>query len=181
MTSVFQAIAGALLLAAVNTFGDWVWAHYGLRHRAALGLAHGALLCLAIGGFLGALRGRPLRGALSGAGIGFAAALSFYALAPLLRMYAMFPAWMALWAGFALLQARVLRQPPAASREALTRGALAALLSGAAFYAISGIWTRPRPGGPDYVMNFLSWTVAFLPAFLALLAGARDGERSQAA
>jgi hypothetical protein len=171
MAGILQAVAGALLMAALNTFGDWVWAHYGLRHRAALGLAHGALLCLGIGGYLGALRRRALQAALAGAAVGFAAALGFYALAPLLRMYAMFPAWMALWAGFALLQARVLCQPPAGRREALTRGALAAVLSGAAFYAISGIWTRPRPGGPDYVTNFLSWSVAFLPAFVALLAG----------
>jgi hypothetical protein len=164
MTGLIQAVVGALLLAALNTFGDFVWARFIPRHRAVLGLVHGALLCLAIGGYLGALRRRPLRGALAGAGIGFGAALCYYALAPLLRFYAMFPAWMALWAGFALLDAR-----------GLARGVLAALASGAAFYAISGIWTRPQPGGPDYVTHFLSWTAAFLPAFLALLVGgARD-------
>jgi hypothetical protein len=36
------------------------------------------------------------------------------------------------------------------------------------FYLISGIWTRPSPGGPDYLVHFLSWSVAFLPGFLAL-------------
>jgi hypothetical protein len=134
-----------------------------------LGLAHGALLCLALGGYLGALRGRALRGALCGAGIGLLAALCYYALARWLRFYAMFPAWMALWAGFALVDARFVRARAAGFGGALLRGLLAALGSGAAFYMISGIWTRPRPGGPDYTVNFLSWTAAFLPGFLALL------------
>jgi len=76
--------------------------------------------------------------------------------------------WMALWIGFALLDARVLQRdvPP---REALVRGLIAAIGSGIAFYAISGIWTRPRAGGPSYGYNFLCWTVAFLPGFMALL------------
>ena len=42
--------------------------------------------------------------------------------------------------------------------------------TGLAFYAISGIWTRPSPDGPNYVRNFLSWTFAFLPGFAALFA-----------
>jgi len=42
--------------------------------------------------------------------------------------------------------------------------------SGVAFYLISAIWTRPRPGGPDYVHHFLCWTIAFLPGFVFLLA-----------
>jgi hypothetical protein len=35
-------------------------------------------------------------------------------------------------------------------------------------HSISGIWTRPAPGGPDYPWHFLSWSFAFLPGFLAL-------------
>jgi len=169
MTGLVHAVLGALLLAALNTFGDFVWARFIPRHRAVLGLLHGALLCLALGGYLGALRGRILRGALAGAGIGLLAALCYYALARWLRWYAMFPAWMALWAGFALLDARGLRERGTSYANGLLRGGLAALGSGAAFYFISGIWTRPRPGGPDYVLHFFSWSVAFLPGFLALL------------
>jgi hypothetical protein len=169
MTGLVHAVLGALLLAALNTFGDFVWARFIPRHRAVLGLLHGALLFLALGGYLGALRGRILRGALAGAGVGLAAALCYYALARWLRWYAMFPAWMALWAGFALLDARGLREHRASYASGLLRGGLAALGSGAAFYLISGIWIRPRPGGPDYLEHFLSWTVAFLPGFLALL------------
>jgi hypothetical protein len=73
---------------------------------------------------------------------------------------------MIFWLLFALLQQRLRRDESPAG--ALVRGLLAAVVSSAAFYAISGIWTRPSPGGPDYVVHFLSWTVAFLPGFLAL-------------
>jgi class 3 adenylate cyclase len=45
----------------------------------------------------------------------------------------------------------------------------AALLSGAAFWAISGIWLEREPGGPNYAWNFLCWTFAYFPGFAALL------------
>jgi hypothetical protein len=50
---------------------------------------------------------------------------------------------------------------------------LAAVGSGLAFWAISGIWTRHEAGGPRYAYNFACWTLAFLPGFLALLLRAR--------
>jgi hypothetical protein len=59
---------------------------------------------------------------------------------------------------------------------ALVRGVSAAILSGLAFYAISGIWLKPPPGGPHYLTNFVSWTIAFFPGFLALLAGREKGD-----
>src|SRR5262245_63715139 len=107
MTAPLATIVGALLLAALNTFGDFLWARFVSRHRAALGLAHGTLLLLALGLFLGLLRKRPARGALLGAAVGLLAAVSFYALAPLLGWGAMFVSWMALWIGFALVDARL--------------------------------------------------------------------------
>jgi len=162
------ALLGALLLGALNTLGDFLWAHYVARHRAPLGLLHGALLLMALGLYLGVLRKRPLVGAAVGAAVGLASAAGYYALAPLLRFYAMLVSWMALWLGFALLDARVLQRqvPP---REALIRGLIAAVASGLAFYSISGIWTRPCAGGPSYGYNFLCWTMAFLPGLMALL------------
>jgi hypothetical protein len=81
----------------------------------------------------------------------------------------MFPAWMFFWVCFALLQEQL--EPSRDYRFAAIRGLAAALLSGLAFYAISGIWTRPSPEGPDYVRNFISWTFAFLPGFAALFVG----------
>ena len=59
------------------------------------------------------------------------------------------------------------------------RGVLAALTSGLAFYAISGIWTNPAPGGPNYAYNFLCWTIAFLPGFAALLVTGRSARGSR--
>jgi len=164
------AFAGALLLGAFNTLGDYIWARYLPSHRAAFGLAHGTLLLLVLGAYLGVLRRQAARGAVGGAVVGLAAAASFYALAPLLGYSAMFVSWMALWIGFALLDGRLLQRdvPPA---EALARGAVAAVLSGLAFYAISGIWTRHDGAGPSYPYNFGCWSFAFLPGFLALLVG----------
>lgn len=168
------AVVGSLLVAALSTFGDFVWARSIKEHRPLWGLLHGTALCLAIGLFLGALRRKPIRGAVAGALIGLGAAAGYYLLARLMGYAAMFVLWMALWAAFGVLNGRGLGSPQSGTGEALARGGLAALGSGLAFYAISGIWTRPAPNGPDYAYHFLCWTAAFLPGFLALLAR-RDG------
>jgi hypothetical protein len=167
-----SALCGAMLLAALNTFGDFAWARYVPGHRAVFGLIHGTLLLMALGLYLGALRGRIIAGAVGGAAAGFAAAAGFYLLAPFMGYSAMFVAWVGLWIGFAALDARVLRLS-AASADVAVRGVLAALGSGIAFYAVSGIWLRPSPGGPDYPYHFLCWTLAFLPGLLALLVNTR--------
>jgi hypothetical protein len=172
LTGISEAFVGALLLGAANTFGDFFWEWMNLRHRAVFGVAHGALLLFCLGLYLGILAGRPLAGAVGGLVSGTLAAGVFYALAPAMRLSAMFPAWVALWLMIGLLDG-VLRGRARAA-EALARGAVAAIASGLAFYAISGIWTRPAPGGPRYLVNFLCWTFAFLPGFLALLVGRRD-------
>ena len=168
MSGSLAAFAGAVVLGAFSTLGDFIWARYVPSHRAVFGLVHGTLLLLVLGLYLGVVRRQPARGALGGAVVGLAAAASFYALAGLLDYSAMFVSWMALWIGFAVLDGRGLqRRVP--WREAVIRGALGAAFSGLAFYAISGIWTRPHPAGPAYAYNFLCWTVAFMPGFLALL------------
>jgi hypothetical protein len=167
MRGAVPTLLGALALAALNTLGDFVWARFVDRHRTVYGLVHGTVLLLALGLCLGLVRGRPARGALWGGAVGLLAALSFYALAPLLGYAAMFVSWMALWVGFAFLDARL--RGAARGREVLVRGLAAALLSGAAFYAVSGIWTDPAPAGPNYAFHFLCWTVAFLPGLAALL------------
>ena len=161
-----QAIVGALILGALSTFGDFVWEALSLRHRVAYGLAHGAVICLAVGAVVGWRARRAALGAAAGMVIGMAAAGLFYILAGTLRYSAMFPAWMFFWICFAALQAQLggTRAYPAAA----VRGLMAAALSGLAFYAISGIWTRPSPEGPNYLRHFLSWTFAFFPGFAAL-------------
>jgi hypothetical protein len=174
MQALIPSIAGALLLGAANTLGDFVWAWLDLRHRTAFGIAHGSLLLLCLGLYLGVLVGRPLVGAIGGIVSGVLAAAVFYILAPILGITAMFAAWMALWIMVALLDGVLLRRE--AAGPALVRGVSAAVLSGLAFYAISDIWLKPPPDGPHYLTNFVSWTIAFLPGFLALLAGRKKGD-----
>jgi hypothetical protein len=74
-----------------------------------------------------------------------------------------------IWIGLAWMVARGLGEPLLPTASVWFRGTMAAIGSGLAFYAISGIWTNPRPGGPDYVYHLVCWTVAFLPGFAALL------------
>jgi hypothetical protein len=166
---MLHAVISAVALGVISTFGDYVWAALQLRHRMAYGLVHGAVICLCIGAAIGAREGRVVRGLAIGPIVGLLAAGVFYLLAPWLRYGAMFPAWMFFWICFAVLQSHL--RGDGKLGMASVRGIAAALLSGAAFYAISGIWTRPSPGGPDYVRNLWSWTVAFLPGFLALFVG----------
>lgn len=150
-----------------------LWAGLSLRHRVVYGLLHGAAICLIIGGFIGWRARRLAPGLVAGPVTGLLAAAVFYGLAPWFGYYAMFPAWMFLWVCFGLL-------PPLLDsggrwKAAIARGLLAAIVSGLAFYAISGIWIRPPREGPNYLYNFGAWTFAFLPGFLALYAGAQKG------
>ena len=178
MQGIRETVLAALLLAAVSTFADFVWAATNLPHRVVYGLLHGAILCFCIGAVIGVRQRRVIGGALIGPIVGLVAAATFYALAPALRWTAMLPAWMLFWICFAFLQGWLARRPHVMG--SLARGIAAAVLSGIAFYAISGIWTRPSPGGPDYIRHFVSWTIAFLPGFAALFlkVGDQPAERA---
>lgn len=167
--AVLTAIGGALFLGAVMTIGDFVWAHFDVRHTTMSGVLHGVVMCLCLGAVVGARTGRFTAGLLIGPWIGVVAAGAFYALAPILRWGAMLPAWMLFWICFGLLQHALLRET---LPKALGRGLVAAVVSGLAFYAISGIWTNPPRGGPNYGVFLAYWSFAFLPGFLALFVGA---------
>jgi hypothetical protein len=175
MSPLLLAVVSALFVAGVSTLGDWVWASQLLRHKMWYGLAHGAALCLAMGLTMGAPAGRPLIGAGGGIVAGLLGAASFYLFAPLLRYNAMFLSWCLLWIFIAYLGGPILRRTPA--MPALGRGLAAALASGVAFYAVSGMWTDWNPATINYLDHFARWSVAFLPGFLALHLGARDGRR----
>lgn len=164
---VFAVIA-AVVLGGVMTLGDFLWDVFQLRHRMTSGLIHGAAMCLFIGGFVGFRERRLIAGLIAGPVIGVLAAAGFYLLAPWMRYSAMFPMWAFFWLCFAFLQDRLSVQRRRG--EAIARGLAAAVLSGLAFWAISGIWTGRNPGGPDYLRHMWSWTLAFLPGFLALFA-----------
>jgi hypothetical protein len=168
MNGFGTALLGALLLGGLSTAYDAVWAAWIPRHRAVYGLVHGMTLLSAIGLVLGWSVRRRWAGLLGGALAGLTAAASFYALAPWLRMSAMFPAWMLLWLLFAALDAHLHRRP-IVSTETLVRGVLAAVLSGAAFWSISGIWLGGHAGEPNYAWNFVRWVFAYFPGFAALV------------
>ena len=174
-STILTALGAALLLGAVMTAGDFVWAYFNVRHTRVSGISHGVAMCLCLGAVVGGRAGRLGAGLAAGPLIGVLAAGAFYVLAPTFRSGAMLLAWMFFWICFALLQhALVNERLP----KALGRGLIAAVTSGLAFYAISGIWTDPPAGAPNYAMQFLYWSFAFLPGFLSLFAGAPSRARS---
>ncbi len=166
--SIRFALRAAAAIAAVSTLGDFIWAGLGLPHRTAYGLIHGSLLFLCIGFYLGALAKKRSTGAVAGAAIGLSAAGGFYLIAPVLGRSAMFFLWFGAWIALGFLNQH-LTQRRINVRSALSRGALAAVGSGAAFYLVSGIWFPFDPQGWDYLLHFGAWTVAYLPGFAALL------------
>ena len=167
-------LIGALLTAAASTLGDFVWAGLHLRHRVAYGLLHGTLLFLCIGAFFGALHHRAKLGAAVGAAIGAVSAGSFYVLAPIAGYSVMFVVWAFIWLALAVLVRRLLPPAPASWRDTLIRGGAAMAGCGVGFYLISDIWRPFNPRGWDYAVHFVSWLVAYIPGFAALLV-ARKG------
>src|SRR5688572_18739188 len=167
--SAATALTGALVLAAISTAGDFVWANWRVRHLAVYGVIHGVVMFLVAGYVLGARNGRGIPGAIGGVIAGATGAASFYALRPVLGYSAMFLSWIVVW----VVLGAALRG--GTSKAGLTRGVVAALLSGAAFYLVSGMWMPFNPSGPlDYAEHFVRWTIAFLPGFAALIIGGRS-------
>ena len=163
MTWLRDAVGAAVLLAVVMTLGDAIWAALDLPHLRLFGVAHGAVMCLVMGLVIGWRARRPAAGTVAGPIIGVIAAVVFYALAGPLRFVALLPAWMSFWIMFAFFQQWLAR----ADSPGITalRSIVSAVLSGLAFVAISGVWTR---GSPGYHVNLGSWFVAFLPGFVTL-------------
>lgn len=168
--SLVHALEASTAMGAASTLADFVWAFWSLPHRMVYGLVHGAALCLFLGLVLGLLAPRrPWPRAAGGALlVGVISAASFYLLAPLMSWWALFASWMILWMLTALLN-RWIRDDASSVETALLRGVCAAVLSGAAFYAVSDMWLSPPPGGPNYLVFFLKWTFAFWPGFFCLL------------
>lgn len=170
LIGMVPALLGAIFLAVLSTVGDLVWALWIPNGRMIHGVVHGAVIFLALGLVLGlaAGGGRAIKRAMAvELVIGVLISASFYPLYPLIGRASLFVTWMALWIATALLD-RTLRTPRSSLGNALARGTAAAVLSGLAFWAVSGIWTRPAPGGPNLAWHFLCWTIAFLPGFIAL-------------
>lgn len=166
------ALLSTIIVAAVATLGDWIWAAFLSRHLVVAGLVHGAILCLAMGAVLALPARRVLLGAGAGIAVGVAAAALFYLLAPMLGMRAMLPAWFALWVMLSAVT-RSLAVSPRSWPETVARGVAAGLLSGAAFYLVAGMWTAWDPTRINYADHLARWAFAFAPGFLALQASRR--------
>jgi hypothetical protein len=178
-----QTIVAALILAAVSTFADLVWALWIPAHRTVYGLVHGALLFMLLGIVLGwmaasrpnagARRGLVLRAGAGELGAGLGGAVVFYVLFGAIGWAAMFVAWMWVWLVTAFVN-RWVRNSGESMGWTLARGVAAAVLSGIAFWAISGIWLGGSTRNPAYATNFVSWFIAFAPGFACLLLDAAD-------
>jgi hypothetical protein len=166
-SGIAASIAGALVIAAVSTLGDFIWATWIPRHRPIYGLTHGTLLFLSIGLYLGFLAKRPMAGAIIGALEGASAAGSFYVLAPSTGFPVMFIIWFAVWVALGVLNEWISGRRPF-SRAAIGRGLVAAVGFGVIFYLISGIWFPFDPTGWDYLAHFAGWTAAYFVGLGAL-------------
>jgi hypothetical protein len=185
-SSLRAIVVAILLVAATATAMDWYWYAFGVRHRVWTGVVHGAVLLTVVGGALGALGGRGLRGLPIGAIAGIGGALSYYLIAAAIdrRPYgvAIPVAWIVLWLLMAVLEGRWLSAPQRRSwREVATRGVLAAVTGGIAFFLVVGtLWGTPPPSGRNYLVQLAAWAFAWAPGMLALTVGARASARSAA-
>jgi hypothetical protein len=162
-------IVGIVVVAAISAVGDYVWYEIGVEHRMWTGILHGALLLTAVGGTLGAVSGRLVRGLPIGMVAGVVGALSYYALQPVIGFGAMLAAWALLWIMLAVLDGRVTRAVRRPLPLCLIQGASAALLSGVTFYLVVGsLWGQPPAGGRDYLIQFAMWALAWAPGILAI-------------
>jgi rhodanese-related sulfurtransferase len=172
-----KSIVSVLLVAAVATVGDFIWAPDGVRHMLLAGLTHGALLLAVVGAVLGAASGHVLKGLPIGAIAGIGGAASYFALVAVMdrRTYgsAIPTAWVITWLILASLDGRWLRAPARRTWAAIAgRGSVAAVIGGMAFYLVlNTLWGRPPAGGRNYVVQFFAWAFAWAPGLFALSVG----------
>src|SRR5262245_3238697 len=164
-------LIGILIVALVSTAGDYIWYEFGVRHRVIVGILHGAVLLMAVGGVVGVAARRVGAGLPIGAAAGVGGALAYYLIDTVTRgSVAMIAAWAVCWLLLAVGEGRLLQRPQRSWGEVVTRGIVAAILGGLAFYAVVNIlWGRPPAGGRNYLVQFAAWTVAWAPGILALV------------
>jgi hypothetical protein len=169
-----RIVAGILGVALVATLADYTWHALHVRHSMVTGIIHGAVVLTAVGAVLGLHAGKLVKGLPIGALAGIGGALTYYLLVALVdrRTYgsAIPASWVAMWLFVAVLVGRWLRAPERRPwRVIAIRGALAAVLSGAAFFMVmTTLWGRPPATGRNYAVQFGAWLVAWAPGLLAL-------------
>ncbi|HEX5214665.1 MAG TPA: hypothetical protein VFV98_04340 [Vicinamibacterales bacterium] len=176
MLRLVMAILG---VAAVATASDYVWYEIGVGHTRLAGVITGALMLGAVGAALGWSAGRLVAGLPLGIFAGVGGALAYYGIGSMMgrgNYGPMIPAWMLCWIILAIGEGKILRSRPWG--EIFTRGIAAAILSGLAFYAVSGtLWGRPPAGGRNYLVQFAMWVGAWAPGMLAIGLGGASKKR----
>jgi rhodanese-related sulfurtransferase len=79
-------------------------------------------------------------------------------------------AWVIMWLLLAGLEGRWLQSPPPRSwRSIAIRGAIAALAGGLVFAAVRAVlWGGPAEAERNYLVQFVTWAIAWAPGILAL-------------
>jgi hypothetical protein len=178
-----RIVVGILGVALVATLADYTWYTLHVRHSMVTGIIHGVVLLTAVGAVLALHAGHMVKGLPIGALAGIGGALTYYLLVALVdrRTYgsAIPTSWFALWLIVAVLDGRWLRAPERRPwRVIAIRGALAAVLSGAAFFMVMNtLWGRPPASGRNYAVQFGAWAVAWAPGLLALTLGRPSSAR----
>lgn len=169
---MIKTLLGVLFVALVATAGDAIWYELGVRHRMIAGVLHGAGLLTAVGAVLGWVAGRTVAGLPIGMAAGVGGALLYYAIAAVggrgSGPMAMVAAWAGLWMLLAVLDGLVLRRGARRAIEIFTRGLLAAVIGGMAFYAVLDVLWGSAAGGRSYPIQFLYWTIAWAPGIMAI-------------
>ena len=191
-------LVGALVVAAVATLGTILGPLVPAVHRGWYQLAFYSAWFLTIGGVIGAASGRARRGLAAGLAAGLSAGLVLTATVYIVQHFTGAPAapnvrrllgvtvvvgvWIVLWCVLAVFDARVLRRHKRSWREAVVRGVIAAVLSGAAVTVI----TMQRPAdlgtnfGRRYIWTFVGWTLASAPGLAAIIGqGNKEPEEGQ--
>jgi hypothetical protein len=169
---MIKILLSVLFVALVATAGDAVWYELGVRHRMIAGILHGAALLTAVGAVLGLSAGRLVAGLPLGTAAGIGGALIYYAIVGVMGrrsdLLAMVVAWAAVWIILAFLDGFILRRGTRGALEIVTRGFLAAVLGGLAFYGVLDIIWGPQDAGRHYGIQFLAWAVAWAPGIMAI-------------
>jgi len=140
------------------------------------GVVHGVVIFAILAAVLGAsspVSGttRRLMWTLPLAGLLLAAA--FYPIAMLTGyLGGLLVTWVGMWLSLALLY-RWARRSPEPLGGALARAAAAAVFSGLAFWAVSGMWTNPAETF-SFLTRTAKWAFAYFPGFAALLLARAD-------
>lgn len=166
-----RSLAAAAILGFASAVGDWIWANALTDGAIAPAIVHGVLIFALLAGVLGwavESRGAVRRLLATLPGVGLVLAAAFYPLAYAIGyLGALIVTWIGMWMALAMLTEWA-RGEGLVLRRALTRGALAAVGSGLAFWAVSGMWTDPAFEA-GYAVRCALWTFAFFPGFAALL------------